>query len=65
MNPPPCLLRPNNPKQPTLNPWQLRLAPPRVGEHTHEVLREVLTEDELARVAAVPTTICERTSGRG
>ncbi|MGV9295485.1 CaiB/BaiF CoA transferase family protein [Amycolatopsis sp. NPDC003676] len=30
-------------------PWQLRSAPPRAGEHTAEVLREVLTEEEIAR----------------
>ncbi|GGO94408.1 CaiB/BaiF CoA transferase family protein [Wenjunlia tyrosinilytica] len=29
-------------------PWQLRAAPPRVGEHTQEVLSEVLSEAELA-----------------
>jgi crotonobetainyl-CoA:carnitine CoA-transferase CaiB-like acyl-CoA transferase len=28
-------------------PWQLRLPPPRVGEHTRELLAEVLTHDEL------------------
>ncbi|MFD2468637.1 CaiB/BaiF CoA transferase family protein [Amycolatopsis silviterrae] len=31
-------------------PWQLRSAPPRAGEHTTEVLREVLTEEEIARL---------------
>ncbi|MET9263886.1 CoA transferase [Amycolatopsis sp. NPDC004079] len=30
-------------------PWQLRSAPPRAGEHTTEVLREVLTDEEIAR----------------
>ncbi|WP_406632547.1 CaiB/BaiF CoA transferase family protein [Amycolatopsis sp. WGS_07] len=31
-------------------PWQLRSAPPRAGEHTAEVLREVLTDEEIARL---------------
>ncbi|MBW1638471.1 CoA transferase [Microbacterium resistens] len=31
-------------------PWQQRLAPPRVGEHSADILREVLTEDEVSEL---------------
>jgi crotonobetainyl-CoA:carnitine CoA-transferase CaiB-like acyl-CoA transferase len=34
----------------TETPWQLRLAPPRVGEHTREVLAEVVDSETLARL---------------
>ncbi|MFE7404962.1 CaiB/BaiF CoA transferase family protein [Isoptericola sp. NPDC057559] len=46
-------------------PWQLRLPPPRVGEHTAEVLREVLTDDEVARLTTTATATGERTRTHG
>jgi crotonobetainyl-CoA:carnitine CoA-transferase CaiB-like acyl-CoA transferase len=33
-------------------PWQLRYAPPLVGQHTEEVLSEVLPPDRIAALRA-------------
>ena len=33
-------------------PWTVRRRPPRVGEHTHEVLRELLGDAQVATLEA-------------